>query len=253
MIPILASNVSLIAAFGGGVLSFLSPCILPLVPAYLSVITGLSVTELTEARRHNQLLIARTTGAFVLGFTVVFTALGLVATAFGEVLLRYQELLTRISGVVVLALAAYLAGSQLVMAPGAYRELRMHPRLERFGVFAAPVAGAAFAFGWSPCIGPLLGSVLAVAATSGRASYGAALLIAYSLGLGLCFMGVGFLLGRYAAPLAWVRRHGRAITFVSAGLLAVLGVLLLTNQLEAITRSIERLARDLGLSWLLGL
>ena len=250
---VLASNVSLVAAFGGGVLSFLSPCVLPLVPAYMSVVTGLSVQDLQEGRRDKLWRIGWTTGLFVLGFTVVFVALGLSATLLGETLVRNQVLLTRISGVVILAFAAYLAGSQILMAPGAYREARFRPRLERLGFFAAPVAGAAFAFGWSPCIGPLLGSVLTVAATSGRAGYGAALLAAYSLGLGLCFLVVGLLLGRFAAPMQWVQRHSRAITFFAAGVLAVLGVLLLTNQLEAITREIEGLARDLGLGWLLGL
>ena len=250
---VLASNVTLIAAFGGGVLSFLSPCILPLIPAYLSVVTGLSVHDLQERRRDQLWQIGWTTGLFVLGFTVVFIGLGLTATLLGETLLANQLLLTRIAGVVVLAFAAYLAGSQLLMAPGAYREMRFHPRLDRFGSFAAPVAGAAFAFGWSPCIGPLLGSVLTVAATSGRAVYGGALLAAYALGLGLCFVVVALLLGRFAAPLGWVQRHARSITFVSAAILAILGVLLLTNQLEVITREIEQLARRLGLGWLLGL
>lgn len=253
MMPILATNVSLIAAFGGGVLSFLSPCVLPLVPAYLSVVTGLSVAELRERRADQLWQIARTTLLFVAGFTVVFVALGLTATAFGSALAAHQVLLSRISGVIVLAFAAYLAGSQFLMAPGAYGEARFHPHLARFGVFAAPIAGAAFAFGWSPCIGPLLGSVLTVAANSGSAWFGGALLAAYSLGLGVCFLAVALLLARFAVPMAWVKRHSRAITFVAAGLLAVLGVLLLTNQLEVITRWIERLARDLGLGWMLGL
>jgi cytochrome c-type biogenesis protein len=253
MLPLLATNVTLIAAFGGGVLSFLSPCVLPLVPAYMSVVTGLSVNDLKERRSDQLWQIGRTTGFFVLGFTVVFVGLGLTATALGDTLVQNQVLLSRISGVVILAFAAYLAGSQVLMAPGAYREVRFHPKLDRFGVFAAPVAGAAFAFGWSPCIGPLLGSVLAVAATSGRAYYGAALLAAYSLGLGLCFLAVALMLARFAAPLAWVQRHSRSITFVAAGVLALLGLLLLTNQLEAITREIERAARDLGLGWLLRL
>lgn len=251
MTPVLATNVSLIAAFGGGVLSFLSPCVLPLVPAYMSVVTGLSVNDLKERRTDQLWQIGRTTSLFVLGFTVVFVALGLGATALGETLVQNQVLLSRISGVVILVFAAYLAGSQFLMAPDLYREARFHPKLDRFGVFAAPVAGAAFAFGWSPCIGPLLGSVLTVAATSGRTLYGGALLAAYSLGLGMCFLVVALMLGRFAAPLAWVQRHSRAITFVAAGLLAIMGVLLLTNQLEVITREIERLARDLGLGWML--
>ena len=144
------SNLYLLTAFGGGVISFLSPCVLPIVPGYLSLITGLSVGEIRDGQRHYLKRIAVNTGLFVLGFTVVFVLLGLITTAAGNALFRNQSTLTRISGGLVLLMAAYLAGSQILTTPRLYQEFRFHPHLERFGPVAAPVAGAAFGLGWTP-------------------------------------------------------------------------------------------------------
>src|SRR3954453_13833909 len=180
-----SSNLYLLTAFGGGVISFLSPCVLPIVPGYLSLITGLSVGEIREQQRHYLKRMAVNTGLFVLGFTVGFFLLGLITTAGGSALFRNQETLTRISGGLVLLMACYLGGSQLLTTPRLYQEFRFHPHLDRFGPVAAPVAGAAFGLGWTPCIGPVLGAVLAVANAQGETARGASLLIAYSLGLGL--------------------------------------------------------------------
>ncbi|HMC79681.1 MAG TPA: cytochrome c biogenesis protein CcdA, partial [Acidimicrobiia bacterium] len=148
-------NVSYLAALGGGVVSFLSPCVLPLVPAYLSVITGLDVAEVKEGDRRHLPRIAWHTGLFIAGFSVVFVLLGLTATALGRSALRNQVLITRLSGVLIVAMALYMLGSLVLRAPGLYQERRWHPNLSRFGPFAAPVAGVAFGFGWTPCIGPV--------------------------------------------------------------------------------------------------
>jgi len=147
-------------AFGGGVISFLSPCVLPVVPAYLSLMTGLSVGELQTAKGADLAAIARTTLLFIAGFTAVFVVLGLVSTSIGQTVFRNQVMLTRLAGVMVILMAVYLAGSQLLMAPALYREARFQPHLDRLGPLAAPVAGAAFGLGWTPCIGPVLGAVL---------------------------------------------------------------------------------------------
>ena len=247
------SNVGYIAAFGGGLVSFASPCVLPLVPAYLSMVTGLDVAEIQAGEHRHQVRIARDTGLFVLGFGVVFVILGLGASAFGGAVFRNQLVLTRISGLLVVAMALFLVGSLFLKAPWLYREMRFHPSPSRLGVFAAPVAGVAFGFGWTPCIGPVLGSVLAVAGTSGRAGRGAMLLAIYSLGLGIPFLAVGLGLGRLGGAMKWVKRHTTAITAVSATVLGLLGLLLVFNQLTRVTSDTQTLFKAIGLGRLVTL
>ena len=217
---------------GGGIISFLLLCVLPIVPEYLSPHhSGLTLGEIEEPPAATTLRrIAVTTGLFVLGFTFVFVVLGLATTAISDALSQNQETLTRISGGLVLLMAAYLVGSQLLTTPRMYQEFRFHPHLERFGPIVAPVAGVVFGLGWTPCIGPILGTVLGFAA-QGQEVGRAALLTAYSLGLGVSFLAVGLAFGRFAAPLARVKRHSRALTLVSAAVLAVFGLVLLTDSL----------------------
>src|SRR5579864_5311204 len=229
------SDVGYLAAFGGGFVSFLSPCVLPLVPAYVSMVTGLDVAELRSGQGRHVARIVRDTGLFVLGFGTVFVVLGLGANAFGGAVTRNQILLTRVSGLIVVAMALFLAGSLVLQAPWLYREVRFHPSPSRFGPVAAPVTGAAFGFGWTPCIGPVLGSVLSVAAESGRAAHGASLLAFYSLGLGVPFLAAGLALGRLTGAMSWVKRHTTETTAVSAALLAFFGVLLTLNRLTWLT------------------
>jgi cytochrome c-type biogenesis protein len=246
-------NLYILTAFGGGIISFLSPCVLPIVPGYLSLMSGLTIGELADATPHALRRIALNTAGFVAGFTVVFVLLGLVTTAAGKTLFQNQVTLTRICGGLVLLMAAYLAGSQLLTTPRLYQEFRFHPHLERFGPVVAPVAGAAFGLGWTPCIGPVLGTVLNFAAQGRDLGRASVLLTAYSLGLGLPFLVVGLAFGRLAAPLAWVKRHSRVITLVSAALLAAFGVILLANQLPQVTARLSDLMRALGLDSLVQL
>jgi cytochrome c-type biogenesis protein len=246
----IAQSVSLAGAAVAGVISFASPCVLPIVPGFLSVITGLDITS-ADAREGRSLRIARDTGLFVAGFSAVFILLGLTATTIGSAIFRNQALLTRISGLLVLAMAAYLLGSLVAKSPWLYQDKRFHPQLSRFGPFAAPVAGVAFGFGWTPCIGPILTSVLAVAATQGRAGEGAALLAAYSAGLGIPFLITGLAFGRLAGLFGWVKQHMRGITVASASSLAVFGVLLVFNQLTWITSQLQNLLRAVGLEELI--
>jgi len=243
----MTNTVSYLAAFGGGVASFVSPCVLPIVPGYLSVVTGLDLTDAVQGSRHHLLRIARDTALFVVGFTVVFVLLGITATTIGSAVFRDKELLLRISGALVVAMALFLAGSLVLKRPGWYREVRFHPKLERYGPFAAPVAGAAFGFGWQPCLGPILASVSAVAASSGSAGQGAALLAVYSLGLGIPFLVVGLALGRLSGALSFVRRHSRFITIVSVVVMGVFGVLLFTDKLTSVTSELETIMRVIGL------
>ena len=240
-------DVTYLAAFAGGVVSFLSPCVLPIVPAYLSVITGLDVTEAGRSDRRGLARIAGHTGLFIAGFSAVFILLGLSATALGQAAQRHQSLITRISGLVMLSMALYVLGSLVLRAPGLYRERRFHPDLSRFGPFAAPVAGIAFGFGWTPCIGPVLTSVLALAATSTEAGRAAGLLTAYSAGLGVPFLATGLAFGRLAGALRFVKRHATALTAVSAASLALFGVLLALDRLVWVTARLQSALQAVGL------
>ena len=240
-------------AFGAGVLSFAPPCVLPLVPGYLSIITVLDVGELQESKRANAWAVSRDTGLFVLGFGAVFVSLGVTATSVGSFVFDQQILLTRISGSMVLAMALFMLGSIYLQAPWLCQEMRFQPQLGRYGRAAPTVAGAAFGFGWTPCIGPVLTSVLAIAAASGRASTGAFLLAAHTLGLGIPFLVTGLLVGRLGSSLAWVQRHLQTIVIVSSISLAAFGVLLIFNQLIRITTLLQDLLRAIGLEFLVDL
>jgi cytochrome c-type biogenesis protein len=181
---------------------------MPIVPAYLAIITGLDVEQLRDANRP-LVRIGRDTVLFIAGFSAVLGGLGLSATTIGQGLFRNQSLLTRLSGGLMLAMALFMLGSLFLNAPWLYQERRFHPKLSRFGPFAAPVAGVAFGFGWTPCIGPVLTSILALAASRGDAGQGATLLAVYSAGLGLPFLVTGLAFGRLAGTLGWVKRHVR--------------------------------------------
>lgn len=248
-----ASGVTFLAAFGGGLISFLSPCVLPIVPGYLSLVTGLDVTEIEEGARHHLGRIARDTGLFIAGFTAVFLLLQLSATALSRTVLRNHIVLTRVSGLILLAMGLFLIGSLVLKSPWLYQEKRFHPNLSRFGPFAAPVAGIAFGFGWTPCIGPILSSVLVVAANEDEVFRGALLLIAYSAGLGLPFLVTGLAFGRLTSAFGWVKRHTVALTVVSAASLCFFGVLLTFNRLTWVTSRLQETAQALGLGWLVTL
>ena len=177
--------------------------------------------------------------------------LGLAATTIGQTAFRNQETLTRISGFIVFAMALYLAGSQVLRAPQLYPEKRFQVS-DRFGMFTAPIAGAAFAFGWSPCLGPVIAAVFGVAATqTGLRSI--ALLVAYSLGMGVSFLLVGLAFGRWATPLNFVKRHMRTLTLASAALLAIFGLLLMFDRLWWLSAQLTNFLDSLGLSSLVEL
>lgn len=246
------SDVNYLAAFGGGLVSFLSPCVLPIVPGYLSLVTGLSAAELREGSAEHLRRIGLFTILFVLGFGVVFVLLGLAASSFGRVIFRNQEMLIRISGVVVLVMALYLMGSQLLKRPGLYREFRFQPSVERYGVWGIPVTGAAFGLGWTPCIGPVLGSILGIAATE-TSFRSATLLAVYSLGLGVPFLLTGLLFGRLGGVLGWFKRHSVGITVGSATVLGTFGVILIFDALPRVTGELSRFLDDIGLERLVEL
>jgi cytochrome c-type biogenesis protein len=242
-----------LAAVGGGVVSFLSPCVLPLVPGYLSIVTGLDLETLEDGAPVHTKRVVGTTVMFIAGFGAVFVLLGLTASGIGQPLRDHQAILTRASGALMLAMALFLLGSLYLRAPWLYQEKRFHPDLRRYGAAMPFVAGAAFGFGWSPCIGPILGSILGIAATQRRVWAGGTLLAAYSVGLGLPFLVTGIALQRVSGALGWVKRHYIVIVAGSALVLGAFGVLLMFNELSRLTGDLQRTLTNAHMSWLVNL
>jgi cytochrome c-type biogenesis protein len=242
-----------LAAFGGGVVSFLSPCVLPLVPGYLSMVTGLDIATLEEGASTHVRRIVATTCTFVAGFGTVFVLLGLTAASIGQPLRDHQVALTRVSGAIMLAMALFLLGSTFLRAPWLYQEKRFHPQLGRYGVAAPLVAGAAFGLGWTPCFGPILGSILGIAGSQQRVWAGASLLAVYSLGLGLPFLLTGLALNRAAGALGWVKRHSQLIVVGSAIVLGCFGVLLMFNDLSRLSGDLQRALVRAHMDWIVNL
>lgn len=224
----------LVIAFVAGALSFLSPCVLPLVPSYLSLMSGVSATELAVATRVDQRRLLRSTLLFIAGYTAVFVALGATASTLGNLLLDHQRALERVAGVAIVVMGLFLAG--LISPRLLQRERRFHVSPRRLGVLAPPAMGMAFAFGWSPCIGPVLGAILTFAAAEGTLARGVALLLAYSLGLGVPFVLAGVAFGRLTGTFGWVKRHFGVINLVCGLLLAAFGLLLLTGHVGDVSR-----------------
>ena len=242
-----------LAAFGGGVVSFLSPCVLPLVPGYLSMVTGLDIATLEEGASTHVRRIVGTTCLFIAGFGTVFVLLGLTAASIGQPLRDHQVALTRVSGAIMLAMALFLLGSTFLRAPWLYQEKRFHPRLGGYGNAAPAVAGVAFGFGWSPCIGPILGSILGIAANQHRVWAGGTLLVVYSLGLGLPFLLTGLLLGRLGGALGWAKRHFVLIVAGSAVVIGAFGLLLMFDELSRLSLHLQTWLTDAHLQWLVQL
>lgn len=237
-----------VVAFSAGMLSFLSPCVLPMVPGYLSLMSGVSVTEVAAGTVTQTRTLLRSTLLFVAGFTVVFTALGATASAVGGVLAEHQVGLNRVAGAVVVVMGLFLAG--MVSPRLLQQERRFHVSPSKLGPFAAPVMGMAFAFGWTPCIGAVLGPILAFATTQDTVWRGVVLLVFYSLGLGVGFVAGGLALGRLTGTFAWVKRRFAVINAVSGAVLIGFGLLLLTNQVGQVSGWLLEAMDDMGLDFL---
>lgn len=224
-----------LVAFAAGFVSFLSPCVLPLIPGYLSFVSGVSFDELGARPRR----VVTTTGAFVLGFGSMFVALGAGAAWFGGALLQNRRTLEIVAGIFIVAAGVVVAGLPLPRA--LLVEKRVEPRRARGGGMLMPVlAGVAFAIGWTPCIGPTLAGILALAAGGGHPAQGAALLGVYSLGLGIPFLLFGLAFTRSLGLVRALRSRWRLISAVSGALLVVFGVLLATGELIRLTTQLSR-------------
>jgi cytochrome c-type biogenesis protein len=220
-------DVSIYMAFVAGLISFLSPCILPIVPGYISFLSGMSVEEI-EGSGEKRLLLVNSI-LFITGFSVVFILLGASATMMGAFLTSKMSILTKIAGLVIILFGIFKLG--LIRHLAFYREARFQLKNRKFGVFGAMLIGAAFAFGWTPCIGPILGSILAYAGTLGKVSQGVSLLLIYSMGLGVPFLFVTFALNRFFRIFDQIKKHLRLIEFVSGIIMIILGLMILSNKL----------------------
>ena len=234
----------LLAAAGAGFLTFLSPCVLPLIPGYVAFMTGMSAAELSsEDRRVSEVLAPSL--LFVAGFSVVFVALGASASAVGSFLSANRQLFETLAGAAIVLLGVLMLG--IVKVPWLYGEARFEMgKARRFGSLAALVMGMAFAFGWSPCVGPILGSILMIAADGAEVGRGALLLGVYSLGLGVPFVLVALMLGRVRPLLSWLNRHSMAINRAAGVVLIVLGVLILAGWLAPVVGFLSRFVPKLG-------
>jgi cytochrome c-type biogenesis protein len=270
MAPLIASigpdPLGVLVAFGAGILSFLSPCVLPLVPGYLSMVTGLSAVELAAAPHASSPALAmrpvlRGIGLFVAGFTLVFVALGAAASGLGQFLHAHLQGLTHLSGVVVILLGLVLllgtvpapfwvrvGSGPLAVLTRVTGERRFDVRPSTLGTWAAPVMGMAFAFAWTPCIGPVLSVVLGLAASNGSLPGGVLLLFAYSLGLAVPFVATGLAFGRLTTVFARARRGLWVVEVAAGAILVAFGIVLLTVHMQWISVQLQSLLKDIGLS-----
>ena len=241
-------EVSIIAALLAGAASFLSPCVLPLLPGYVSLMSGYDMTELAEGNVSMKRVVGRT-GLFVLGFTIVFVALGATATSLSSFLA--QNIFTVVAGWIIIVMGVFIAVSA-VWTPAWLLPMMKDRRIEasgakRFGVLGLPLMGGAFAFGWTPCIGPFLASALLLGARTDTVYQGMVVLFFYSVGLGVPFLLTSLLLTKAFSAFDWVKRYVTQIAVLSGLALAFFGVLMVTGQITQLSAFFSDLLIMLGL------
>ena len=239
-----AAGVGFFAALAAGVVSFLSPCVLPLVPGYLSAVSGVSANELESAGWRRVL---GPSLLFVASFSAIFILLGLTATGIGSVLKDHRELLTKISAALIIAMGVLFVSSLFITRLN--REWHVDALLERAGKGGPIVAGAAFAIAWTPCIGPTLGAILGAASLSGSAAHGALLLAVYSAGLAIPFILTAVAFSQMTTAFAVVKRHYQAIVAVGGLVLIAMGVLIWTGELNQLNNEVVNWMERSGLDF----
>ena len=232
-------QITLLAAFAAGFLSFVSPCVLPLIPGYISFVSGISVEEMRGdvAPTTSRMQVFFTSLAFVLGFSIVFILLGASATAIGKLMFAKLPLLSKIAGGILIVFGLHTMGVFRLSFLEA--EKRVHSQRKPAGPLGAMLVGVAFAFGWTPCIGPILGGILAIAGSKNSVGEGITLLAVYSLGLGIPFLLTSLAINQFFGAAKRIRRYYHAIELVSGALLIAIGVLIITGQLTIITRYLQ--------------
>jgi cytochrome c-type biogenesis protein len=233
----------LFAALGAGIVSFLSPCVLPLVPGYLSAITGVSVAELDEVSWRSVLAPSL---VFVASFSAIFILLGLTATGLGRTLNQHQDTLEKIAGGLIIALGVYFVASLFVVRLN--REWHVDALMARAGKGGPIVAGAAFAVAWTPCIGPTLGAILTAASVSSSAAHGALLLAVYSAGLGIPFLITALAFTRMTTAFGAIKRHYGVVMGAGGAILIAMGILILTGGFTDLNIQAQKWTSDLGIN-----
>ena len=235
-------DVGIFTALWAGLISFLSPCVLPLVPGYLSAITGLAPAELENASTRQVLGPAL---LFVASFSTIFILLGLTATAVGEALRESQDTLETIAGVLMIAMGVLFIASMFIVRLN--REWRVDALMERASKGGPIVAGFAFSIAWTPCVGPTLASINALASVQSEWFEGLLLLVVYSAGLAIPFLLTALAFSRMTSAFAVIKRHYGAITVVGGVILIAMGILVLTGEFFQLNIEAQKLTQDLGL------
>jgi cytochrome c-type biogenesis protein len=243
-----ASGVGFLAALAAGCLSFLSPCVLPLVPGYLSAVTGVMPKDLERAPMRRVLVPSL---LFVASFSAIFIVLGLGATALGSTLNQHQQTLRLIAGWTIIVLGLFFLTTPFIDRLN--REWRVDALMERAGRGGPVVAGAAFAIAWTPCVGPTLGAILSAAALSESALHGAYLLAWYSAGLAIPFLLTSIAFNRMTRLFGFVKRHYAVIVAAGGAILVVMGVLIVTGELTQLNIEAQKVLNNLGLEFLTGI
>lgn len=223
-------DVSLFVAFTAGIISFISPCVLPLIPGYLSFISGVSVDELGEASGQAKAKVLIATILFIAGFSIVFVALGASAGLAGGWLIQYRSILIKFAGVLIILFGLFTM--DIIKVPQLYNTKRFNVSKRKFGVWSALPLGMSFGFAWTPCVGPILASIYAVAITSQDTGRAVVLLGLYALGLGIPFLLTAVFFNAALGAFKWIKKNYRAINIVSGLMLIIMGLLVLSNKLS---------------------
>ena len=243
--PLLATaDTTIVAAFAVGFISFVSPCVLPLVPGYLSAVSGVSIADMQEGE-HQRSRVLLPALIFCLSFTLMFVALGMTATGLGSTLRDHKPTLDKVAGGLIVAMGVFFLLTPLV--PKLNREWRPEQLIRRAGTGGPVIAGLAFAIAWTPCVGPTLASILSTAAIAGSVTHGGVLLAFYSLGLALPFLLTAVAFDRATGAWRWLRDHYVAVTCVSGVILIAMGILILTGQITRLNIEAQNFLTSLGL------
>jgi len=247
LVPLAAADTTILAAFAIGFVSFISPCVLPLVPGYLSAISGSSIAEIRSGeKRLSRILLPAL--IFCLSFTVMFVALGMTATGIGSTLRDHQQTLNTIAGVMIVLLGIFFMATPFVTRLN--KDWHPDALITRAGAGGPVIAGLAFAIAWTPCVGPTLAAILAAASTADSVGHGGLLLFFYSLGLAIPFLLMAMAFDKATVAFSWLRDRYLVITFISGAILIVMGILILSGELTRLNVEAQQLLNSLGLDFL---